>query len=158
MQQTRQQQKAAGRATSAAVPACAAPIRALQHQTACCLQATPQVPDLPTAVSELVSNSLDSGAKRICVHLLALGPRQLAFAVEDDGGGILAASFEQLAVAGCTSKMRGAAELDRGVGSLGFKVCAGQEARVGECLTACSSAKTTALNAHHSPIIILMCR
>lgn len=97
-------------------------IKALHQSAVAQLHAAPQVPDVAVALAELVSNSLDSGARRITVHLTALGPDELAFAVDDDGAGIAAEGFAHLAMAGCTSKLGSVAELLEGPRTLGFKV------------------------------------
>lgn len=100
----------------------ASAIRPLGASLAARLVAAPQVPDSALAASELVSNSLDAGARRVVVTLLALGPDDVAFSVEDDGAGIPPDSFAHLGVAGCTSKLRSAEQLARGPATLGFKV------------------------------------
>jgi hypothetical protein len=98
-------------------------IRPLPAGLAASLLSAPQVPDVATAVAELVSNSLDAGATRVCVWLTALGPDDIALTVDDDGAGVSPGCFAHLAAApGCTSKLRTAAQLAAGPLTLGFKV------------------------------------
>ncbi|GBF98678.1 hypothetical protein Rsub_11672 [Raphidocelis subcapitata] len=99
----------------------ASAIAPLPPGLAAALGAAPQVPDAAAAISELVSNAVDAGARRVVVQLLALGPEDVAFAVEDDGAGIAPCSFAVLAQPGCTSKLRTTAQLEAGPCTLGFK-------------------------------------
>jgi DNA mismatch repair ATPase MutL len=100
----------------------AAAITPLAASLAGQLHAVLQIPDVTTAVFELVSNSLDSGARHVCVELLALGPSDLAFSVEDDGYGVAPTSFASLALPGHTSKLSSADMLNAGPETMGFKV------------------------------------
>jgi hypothetical protein len=110
-----------------------AAIAPLPPGLAAALGAAPQVPDAATAIAELVSNALDAGARRVVVQLLALGPEDVAFAVDDDGRGIAQCSFPALAQPGCTSKLHSAAQLEAGPSTLGFKV-----GRAAMCMHACA--------------------
>lgn len=73
---------------------------------------------LPAAVAELLANSLDAGAKNICVKLNAAS---LSFEVEDDGHGIQAGDLNNLGCRYCTSKIRSLDDFNNGVRTLGFR-------------------------------------
>lgn len=104
-------------------------IAPLPGALAAALHAAPLLPDLPSAVAELVANSLDAGARTVRVLLAAAGD-PLSFTVEDDGAGVAPADFPALATAGCTSKQaRGeASQLAGDAATLGFKARAPRRA------------------------------
>ncbi len=64
-----------------------------------------RIPDLTTAVAELVSNALDARALSIVVKM-----RGMDITVDDDGLGVLSASFAMLAIGGATSRQLGRSE------------------------------------------------
>jgi DNA mismatch repair ATPase MutL len=77
----------------------------LSHKVASQIRSGCAVNSLATVVQELVENSIDSGATRVCVRVDA---SRLAVEVEDNGCGIPCASFPNLAARHCTSKVQSA--------------------------------------------------
>lgn len=77
-----------------------------------------QVPSWQHAVAELVANSIDAHATLIEVRI---DPRRLDVVVEDDGCGILPASFPALATPAHTSKASTAVTGGGSALTMGFK-------------------------------------
>ena len=127
------------------------------------LHAAPLLPDVAAAVAELVSNSLDAGAHRICVRLLTAGRNETAFAVDDDGCGIDASSFAALGRHGHTSKQQRAdPQLAGDACTLGFKVSAimrvhagagGRQDHVGSSMQAATTQDTMRTNSLHAHVL-----
>lgn len=86
-------------------------IQAVPSGVASRLQAGAQVAGLSQAIAELCANAIDAHASHITV---TMDMSSLSATVEDDGDGILPASFQQLGLRGCSSK-------DTASGSLGFR-------------------------------------
>ena len=72
-----------------------------------------------SVVKELIENSLDAGASRVAVSVEAGGTEGVR--VRDDGVGIAADQLEAAVAEHATSKIGDIADLDRGVGTLGFR-------------------------------------
>ncbi|MUW14690.1 DNA mismatch repair endonuclease MutL [Halorubrum sp. CBA1125] len=72
-----------------------------------------------SVVKELVENSLDAGATRVAVAVEAGGTEGVR--VHDDGVGIPADQLEAAVAEHATSKIDDIDDLDRGVGTLGFR-------------------------------------
>ena len=72
-----------------------------------------------SVVKELIENSLDAGATRVAVSVEAGGTEGVR--VRDDGVGIPAGQLEAAVAEHATSKIGDIEDLDRGVGTLGFR-------------------------------------
>ena len=72
-----------------------------------------------SVVKELIENSLDAGASRVAVSVEAGGTEGVR--VRDDGVGIPADQLEAAVAEHATSKIGDIEDLDRGVGTLGFR-------------------------------------
>jgi DNA mismatch repair protein MutL len=72
-----------------------------------------------SVVKELIENSLDAGATRVAVSVEAGGTEGVR--VRDDGVGIPADQLEAAVAEHATSKIGDIEDLDRGVGTLGFR-------------------------------------
>ncbi|GAB7090330.1 DNA mismatch repair endonuclease MutL [Halorubrum luteum] len=72
-----------------------------------------------SVVKELIENSLDAGANRIAVAVESGGVERIR--VRDDGVGIPADQLEAAVDEHATSKISTISDLDRGVGTLGFR-------------------------------------
>ncbi|OYR64478.1 DNA mismatch repair protein MutL, partial [Halorubrum sp. E3] len=72
-----------------------------------------------SVVKELVENSLDAGARRVAVSVEAGGTEGIR--VRDDGVGIPEGQLEAAVAEHATSKIGDIEDLDRGVGTLGFR-------------------------------------
>ena len=72
-----------------------------------------------SVVKELIENSLDAGATRVAVSVEAGGTEGVR--VRDDGIGIPAGQLEAAVAEHATSKIGDIEDLDRGVGTLGFR-------------------------------------
>ncbi|MFO8114469.1 MAG: DNA mismatch repair endonuclease MutL [Halorubrum sp.] len=72
-----------------------------------------------SVVKELIENSLDAGASRVAVSVEAGGTGGVR--VRDDGVGIPADQLEAAVAEHATSKIGDIEDLDRGVGTLGFR-------------------------------------
>ena len=72
-----------------------------------------------SVVKELIENSLDAGASRVAVSVEASGAEGVR--VRDDGVGIPEGQLEAAVAEHATSKIGDIEDLDRGVGTLGFR-------------------------------------
>ena len=72
-----------------------------------------------SVVKELIENSLDAGASRVAVSVEAGGTEGVR--VRDDGVGIPAGQLKAAVAEHATSKIGDIEDLDRGVGTLGFR-------------------------------------
>ena len=72
-----------------------------------------------SVVKELIENSLDAGASRVAVSVEAGGAEGVR--VRDDGVGIPESQLEAAVAEHATSKIGDIEDLDRGVGTLGFR-------------------------------------
>ncbi|XP_064478594.1 mismatch repair endonuclease PMS2-like [Ornithodoros turicata] len=92
--------------------------------------------NLAMAVKELVENSVDAGAKNVCVRLVEYGSKLVE--VTDDGEGVEEENFEGLCLKYHTSKLREFSDLEQ-VGTFGFRgealssLCALSEVVVSTC-------------------------
>ncbi|KAI5079106.1 hypothetical protein GOP47_0006777 [Adiantum capillus-veneris] len=74
--------------------------------------------DLAQAVEELICNSLDAGAKKICVYV---DLPSFFIKVEDDGSGVARDDLKLIGERHATSKLHDMVELESGVATLGFR-------------------------------------
>eukprot|EP00250_Pteridium_aquilinum_P024621 c29344_g1_i1 orf=128-2314(+) len=82
------------------------------------LRSSSTLSDLAQAVEELICNSLDAGAKKICVYV---NLASFYIKIEDDGSGVTRDDLLLIGERYATSKLHDMVDLESGVTTLGFR-------------------------------------
>ncbi|MCO5589417.1 hypothetical protein L7F22_043384 [Adiantum nelumboides] len=90
----------------------------LPKSVICQLRSSSILPDLAQALEELICNSLDAGAKKVCVYV---DLTSFFIKVEDDGSGVTRDDLKLIGERYATSKLHDMVDLECGLSTLGFR-------------------------------------